>query len=82
MGYTADCPLPTLDSVAAGSSSILGTGTSNLMHGTIETRRFPSYVVYVTLGSSSQTLFFADASKRNVLEIAIASDSELRRITW
>lgn len=82
MRYAADCPLPTLDTVPTGTARTIGTGSGNLMHGTIEVRRFPSYVVYVTMDSASEILFFADASKRNLLEIAVPSDSQLRRITW
>ena len=57
-------------------------GTSNLVHGTMKVRRFPSYVMYVTIGSVTVPLFFADASNRNFLEITVAETAVLRQLTW
>ncbi|MCA8990819.1 MAG: hypothetical protein KDA88_02515 [Planctomycetaceae bacterium] len=80
--YSLDCPLATLDSGGPTRTSSLGAGRSNLMHGTIEVRRYPSYIVYVTAGSSTAVLFFADANHRNLLEIAVGTDSRLRDVHW
>lgn len=61
-------------------------GTANLVHGTITVRRFPSYVLYVTIdsGSGATTIpyYFADASGRNLATIAIGQTDPLRQLTW
>jgi hypothetical protein len=62
-------------------------GTANLVHGLITVRRFPSYIVYLTIdpGSGISTavpLYFADASGRNLLEIAVGQTDPLRQVTW
>ena len=62
-------------------------GTTNLVHGTIMVRRFPSYVVYVTINRGTSVaatvpLYFADASSRNLLEIAVGQTDVLRPTTW
>ena len=75
----------------AAARSFPGTvacgGTANLMHGLIMVRRFPSYVVYVTVDpgtglSTSVPLYFAEASGRNLLEIAVGQTDPLRQLTW
>jgi hypothetical protein len=61
-------------------------GQSNLVHGTMMVRRFPSYVLYVTIGAGAGAvtvpLFFADASNRNFLEIVWPDTGPLRQLTW
>jgi len=60
-------------------------GTTNLVHGTMKVRRFPSYVLYVTIGGAGGVcipLFFADASTRNMMEITVAATEALRQLTW
>lgn len=86
--YRADAPLGFDDSASLpGVSATLGGGTTHLLHGIISVRRFPSYVVYVTLTSatgtrSTEIVFFADASHRGLVEIVLPWDSQLRRITF
>lgn len=86
--YRADAPF-SLDQSGScpGTSPSFGGGTGSLLHGLVTVRRYPSYAVYVTMTSSagvrrSEIVFFADASSRNLLEIAVAQDSELRRVTF
>jgi hypothetical protein len=62
-------------------------GSSNLVHGLITVRRFPSYVTYVTIGPSAGTgvtipLYFADASGRNLAEIVVGQTDPIRQLTW
>jgi hypothetical protein len=64
-------------------------GTSNLIHGTAYVRRFPSYVVYVTVSSDKRSLisvpvYFADASERvlGLGQIAVGQTDSLRQLTW
>jgi hypothetical protein len=75
----------------AGASTFPGVttfgGTANLMHGLITVRRFPSYIVYGTVdigkgGPRTVPIYFADASKRGLLEIAIGQTDTLRHFTW
>lgn len=60
-----------------------GSG-GNLMHGLATVRRFPSYVVYVTIGTGgaavSIPVYFADASSRNLLEIGIGQTDVIRQL--
>jgi hypothetical protein len=63
------------------------SGTTNLVHGTIMVRRFPSYVLYGTadIGSGLRTTipnYFANASTRNLIEIAIGQTDLLRQLRW
>jgi hypothetical protein len=86
--YKADAPFGFDDSASCpGVSGTLGGGTTHLLHGLITVRRFPSYVVYVTLTSakgtrSTEIVFFADAASRGLAEITLPWDSQLRRITF
>ena len=61
-------------------------GSANLVHGLIKVRRFPSYVAYVTIANSGSAvtipLYFADASARNLGEIAIGWTDPIRQLTW
>lgn len=62
-------------------------GTANLVHGLITVRRFPSYVVYITIDPgtgalTSMPLYFADASSRNFLEIGVGQTDPVRQVTW
>ncbi len=68
-------------------------GANNLVHGTITVRRFPSYVVYVTISNDAAApisipVYFADASGRNpwgmgaLAEILVAHTDVLRPLTW
>ena len=62
-------------------------GAANLVHGLITVRRFPSYVVYVTVDRGTGAaitipLYFADASGRSLLEIAVGQTDTLRQLTW
>jgi hypothetical protein len=63
-----------------------GSG-GNLFHGLATVRRFPSYVVYVTismLGGASTTIpvYFADASGRALAEIAIGQTDPFRQLAF
>ncbi len=59
-------------------------GSGNLFHGLATVRRFPSYAVYVTVGSGAAgttiPVYFADASGRNLLEIGIGQTDVIRQI--
>jgi hypothetical protein len=90
--YFAMSDLASLDlSKSLASSSTFG-GTTGLVHGTITVRRFPSYVVYLTIqrDALSRTLpiYFADATDRNpakygaFVEITVGHTDSLRRMTW
>ena len=86
--YKADAPSG-LDesSKLSPSSKTLGGGTDRLLHGIITTRRFPSYAVFASLTTkkgihSTERIFFANASSRNLVEIAVPWDSQLRSITF
>lgn len=62
-------------------------GTSNLVHGLIAVRRYPSYVAYVTVASGTGIgvtipLYFADASSRSLAEIVIGQTDPVRQLTW
>ena len=62
-------------------------GSSNLVHGTVLVRRFPSYVVYTTIDGGTGTPvciphYFADASGRNLATIAIGQTDLLRQLSW
>jgi len=62
-------------------------GTRNLVHGLAYVRRFPSYVVYMSIsrdGIAPQSLpiYFSDASKRNLAEIVIGQEDAIRKIAW
>lgn len=62
-------------------------GTANLVHGTITVRRYPSYVVYVAIDrgtgvATTVPLYFADASSRGLLEIAVGQTDVLRQLNW
>jgi hypothetical protein len=58
----------------------------HLMHGFIRIRRFPSYVLYVTVMTprynATIPVYYANASKRGLLEIAIDQLDILREITF
>ncbi|HMC88399.1 MAG TPA: hypothetical protein VKI17_02580 [Gemmataceae bacterium] len=65
----------------------LGGAAEGLVHGTIATRAFPSYVVYVTLtrpeGSRySAPVFFANGFGRKISGIRAWQTSSLRPVTW
>lgn len=62
-------------------------GSSNLVHGMIMVRRFPSYVVYVSIdrGSGSPAtapIYFADAHDRALGRIVYGGTDVLRQLTW
>ena len=63
-------------------------GATNLVHGIIMVRRFPSYVLYVTIdtgtggGPVTVPLYFADAASRGLGEIVIGQHDPLRQLTW
>jgi hypothetical protein len=62
-------------------------GAANLVHGLITVRRFPSYVVYVTIDRGTGAavtipIYFADASGRSLLEIAVGQTDTLRQLVW
>ena len=85
--YAADAPLSLDNSPRLGTGHRLGSTASNIAHGIITTRRFPSYIVYLSvtpLGGAiaTQPVFFADASSRNFLEIVASQDSQIRQIVW
>ena len=88
-GYSVEAPFSIDESsTLAGSISSLGGGTGNLIHGLITVRRYPSYVVYVSMTTPSgsrftQVIFFANGISRSPLaEITIPQDSTLRQITF
>lgn len=56
--------------------------TGNLFHGLATVRRFPSYVVYVTIAGVTIPAFFADASGRNLAEIAIGQTDPFRQLAF
>jgi hypothetical protein len=61
-----------------------GSG-GNLFHGLATVRRFPSYVVYVTISTGTSTtipVFFAEASGRNLAEIAIGQTDPFRHLAF
>lgn len=87
--YTAEAPLSMDTSkTLPGSVNSLGGGTEHLIHGLVTVRRYPSYVVYVSMttpgGSKfTQVVFFANAIDRNpIAEIGIPQDSTLRQVTF
>jgi hypothetical protein len=57
-------------------------GTANLLHGLATVRRFPSYVVYVTIGAVTIPVYFADASRRNLGEIVVGQTDPIRQLTF
>jgi len=61
-------------------------GTGNLVHGIVTVRRFPSYVLYVTIGCGRSPvtipIYFADASGRSLAEIAVGQSDPVRQLTW
>jgi len=62
-------------------------GTSNLIHGIAYVRRFPSYVLYVTVGSdakraASLPVYFSDAKSRSLAEIVVGQSDAIRQVTW
>jgi hypothetical protein len=86
--YKADAPISIDESASCpGVSPTLGGGTASLLHGVITVRRYPSYVVFVSLttpagAKSSQIVFFSNAVNRSLLEIIVPWDSQLRRVTF
>lgn len=76
-----------LDVSAAFFPALAFGGSSNLVHGLMTVRRFPSYVAYVTIDPGGGTistvpLYFAEASGRDLLEIVIGQTDVLRQLTW
>ena len=62
-------------------------GAGNLVYGTITLRRFPSYIVYVTIDGGSGipvTIphYFAEASGRSLGAIAVGQTDLLRQLTF
>jgi hypothetical protein len=61
-------------------------GTANLFHGLATVRRFPSYAVYVTIGSGGPAttipVYFANAISRNLGEIVIGQTDPIRQLTF
>lgn len=62
-------------------------GTSNLVHGLMTVRRFPSYMAYASIDpgtgvSTTVPLYFANANGRSLLEIGIGQTDVLRQLTW
>ena len=63
------------------------SGATNLLHGLITVRRYPSYVVYVSTGSGANPtnmalLYFADASTRSLAEIVIGQTDVIPQLAW
>ena len=61
--------------------------TSNLIHGVASVRRFPSYIVYVTVSGEGRALislpvYFADASGRGLGEIVLGQSDAIRQLSW
>ena len=80
--------LLSLDIAAAVFPAPIGLGgTAGLVHGLITVRRFPSYVVYVTVDHGSGAaatvpIYFADASHRALGEIVVGQTDVLRMLRW
>jgi hypothetical protein len=62
-----------------------GSG-GNLFHGLATVRQFPSYAVYVTVGTGAAAttipVYYADASSRNLLQIAIGQTDVIRQLAF
>ncbi|HJQ60392.1 MAG TPA: hypothetical protein VJ890_26035 [Vineibacter sp.] len=60
--------------------------TGNLFHGLATVRRFPSYVVYVSIGSGAAAttipVYFANATSRNLGEIVIGQTDPIRQLAF
>ena len=87
--YAADAPMSLDNSARLGTGSGLGVGKENLVHGLVTTRRYPSYIAYLSITPRggmlvSQPVFFADASSRTLGlgEILVPWDSKIRQVTW
>lgn len=80
--------LLSLDVAAATFPAPMGLGSGvDLVHGLLTVRRFPSYVVYVTVdrgGAAPVTvpIYFADASHRALGEIVVGQTDVLRALRW
>lgn len=62
-------------------------GTANLVHGLAYVRRFPSYVVYVSVSGDGRApaclpVYFADASRRSLGEIIVGQSDLIRQLAW
>ena len=79
--------LMSLDDSGAISAPQNFGGNANLIHGLAYVRRFPSYVVYVTVSSETRTMvslpvYFSDASARSLAEIVIGQNDAIRQLPW
>jgi hypothetical protein len=75
-----------LDEAAASFPGMNFPGVSNLAHGVIAVRRYPSYIVYLTVtdGGRSVTVpyYFANANARALAAIAVLQTDVLRPLPW
>jgi len=62
-------------------------GTSNLIHGLVYVRKFPSYVVYMsitgeTISPISLPVYFSDATERHWTAILLGQEDPIRQVSW
>jgi hypothetical protein len=75
-----------MDEAAVSFPGVGFPGASNLAHGLITLRRFPSYVVYLTVSDSGRSAtvphYFANANARSLAGIVVGQTDVLRPLRW
>jgi hypothetical protein len=83
--YAASSGL-SMDEAAVSFPGVGFPGASNLAHGLITLRRFPSYIMYLTVSDSGRLTtvphYFANANARSLAEIVVGQADVLRPLPW
>lgn len=85
-GSATDPWFPGLDVSAATFGAIKSFGSGRLIKGSAQTRRYPSYIVYLTMSEGTRIvtnpIFFADANDRSLAGIVLSSAGATREVEF